>query len=225
MLGEGQVNLIMIFQRHDLVFSDFRKIDTSLIQNENFKRLISKNILPGIVRRDEKENTVGDNYYSDNEKVFIGFVHPYTENGRRLRFATSVPGKNITKLITPYEISKFKFEERTPALKSLSKIKSEYKVGVWGSTSLDIITGLSYTHEKSDLDLIVKNYSHDELISILKLCNEIESKNGIKIDVEITLKSGYGINLKEYTSKSDSLLGKGLRDVILIDRNSIEAYL
>ncbi|NYT04520.1 MAG: hypothetical protein GKC00_07435 [Candidatus Methanofastidiosa archaeon] len=215
----------MIFQRHDLVFSDWKKIDTSLVQNENFKKLILQDILPGIVRRDEIEASLGENYYSENEKVFIGFVYPYTENGRRLRFATSVDGDKITKLITPYEISNFKFESRTPTLSALSKIKDEFKVGVWGSTSLEIITGLPYTHDKSDLDLIVKNYSQDELISLLSLSNEIESTFGIKIDVEIHLKSGYGINLKEYASESDTLLGKGLRDVVLIDRKSIEAYL
>jgi phosphoribosyl-dephospho-CoA transferase len=215
----------MIFQRHDLVFSDWREIDTSLVQNENFKKLILQNVLPGIVRRDEIESTQGENYYSENEKVFIGFVYPYIENGRRLRFASSVPGNKIKKLITPYEISNYKFETRTSALSALSKIKNEFKIGVWGSTSLEIITGLPYTHDRSDLDLIVKNYSQDELISLLALCNEIESNFGIKIDVEIHLRSGYGINLKEFASESDSLLGKGLRDVVLIDRKSIEAYL
>lgn len=215
----------MIFHRHDLVFSDWKQIDTSTIQNEEFKKLILQNILPGIVRREEIDVTQGDNYYSENEKVFIGFVHPYTENGRRLRFGASVPGNKITKLVTPYEVSNFSFKSRTPALSALSQIIAQFKVGVWGSTSLEIITGLPYTHDMSDLDLIVKNYVPDELISLLSLCNEIESKMGIKIDVEIHLKSGYGINLKEYASESDTLLGKGLRDVVLIDRKSIEAYL
>ncbi|HOT85621.1 MAG: hypothetical protein KBB87_04525 [Candidatus Methanofastidiosum sp.] len=215
----------MIFQRHDLVFSDWKKIDTSLIQNEDFKELILKNVLPGIVRRDEIETTTGDNYYSENEKVFIGFVHPYTKDGRRLRFAASVPGNKIIKLITPYEITKYNFEERTPTLKALSQIIKEYNLGVWGSTSLEIITGLPYTHEKSDLDLIVKDFDQKELIELLSTCNEVELSHGIKIDVEIHLRSGYGINLKEYASESDTLLGKGLRDVVLIDRDSIEAYL
>ncbi|HNZ60504.1 MAG TPA: malonate decarboxylase holo-[acyl-carrier-protein] synthase [Methanofastidiosum sp.] len=215
----------MIFQRHDLVFSDWKKIDTSLIQNEDFKELILKNVLPGIVRRDEIETTTGDNYYSENEKVFIGFVHPYTKDGRRLRFAASVPGNKIIKLITPYEITKYNFEERTPTLKALSQIINEYNLGVWGSTSLEIITGLPYTHEKSDLDLIVKDFDQKELIELLSTCNEVELSHGIKIDVEIHLRSGYGINLKEYASESDTLLGKGLRDVVLIDRDSIEAYL
>jgi phosphoribosyl-dephospho-CoA transferase len=215
----------MIFQRHDLVFSDWKKIDTSLIQNEDFKELILKNVLPGIVRRDEIETTTGDNYYSENEKVFIGFVHPYTKDGRRLRFAASVPGNKIIKLITPYEITKYNFEERTPTLKALSQIINEYDLGVWGSTSLEIITGLPYTHEKSDLDLIVKDFDQKELIELLSTCNEVELSHGIKIDVEIHLRSGYGINLKEYASESDTLLGKGLRDVVLIDRDSIEAYL
>ncbi|HNV94606.1 MAG: phosphoribosyl-dephospho-CoA transferase [Candidatus Methanofastidiosum methylothiophilum] len=215
----------MIFQRHDLVFSDWKKIDTSLIQNEDFKELILKNVLPGIVRRDEIETTTGDNYYSENEKVFIGFVHPYTKDGRRLRFAASVPGNKIIKLITPYEITKYNFEERTPTLKALSQIINEYDLGVWGSTSLEIITGLPYTHEKSDLDLIVKDFDQKELIELLSTCNEVELSHGIKIDVEIHLRSGYGINLKEYASESDTLLGKGLRDVVLIDRETVEAYL
>ncbi|HNU61279.1 MAG TPA: malonate decarboxylase holo-[acyl-carrier-protein] synthase, partial [Methanofastidiosum sp.] len=184
-----------------------------------------QNILPGIVRREEIDVTQGDNYYSEKETVFIGFVYPYTENGRRLRFGSSVSGNKITKLVTPYEITNFKFQSRTPALSALYHVKNEFKVGVWGSTSLEIITGLPYTHDKSDLDLIVKNCAPDELIGLLALCNEIESKMRIKIDVEIHLRSGYGINLKEYASESDTLLGKGLRDVILIDRESIEAYL
>lgn len=215
----------MIFQRHDLVFSDWKQIDTSIIQNENFKKLILQNTLPGIVRREELDVTQGDNYYSENEKVFIGFVHPYTENGRRLRFGTSIPGNKIKKLVTPYEVSNFSFKPRTPALLALSQIIPLFKVGVWGSTSLEIVTGLPYTHDMSDLDLLVKNYTPEELINLLSFCNELESRIGIKIDIEINLKSGYGINLKEYASESDTLLGKGLRDVVLIDRKSIEAYL
>jgi len=207
------------------VFSDWRQIDTSTIQNEDFKKLIVQNILPGIVRREEIDTTQGDNFYSEKETVFIGFVHPYTENGRRLRFGSSIPGKNITKLVTPYEITNFKFQSRTPALSALYDIKNEFKVGVWGSTSLEIVTGLPYTHDMSDLDLLVKNYAPEELINLLSFCNELESRIGIKIDIEINLKSGYGINLKEYASESDTLLGKGLRDVVLIDRKSIEAYL
>ncbi len=152
-------------------------------------------------------------------------MHPYTKDGRRLRFAASVPGNKIIKLITPYEITKYNFEERTPTLKALSQIIKEYNLGVWGSTSLEIITGLPYTHEKSDLDLIVKDFDQKELIELLSTCNEVELSHGIKIDVEIHLRSGYGINLKEYASESDTLLGKGLRDVVLIDRDSIEAYL
>lgn len=215
----------MIFQRHDLVFSDWKQIDASTIQNENFKKLIVQNILPGIVRREEIDVTQGDNYYSENEKVFIGFVYPYTENGRRLRFGSSVPGNKITKLVTPYEVSNYSFKPRTPALSALFQIINQFKVGVWGSTSLEIITGLPYTHDMSDLDLLVKNYAPEELINLLSFCNGLESSIGIKIDIEINLKSGYGINLKEYASESDTLLGKGLRDVVLIDRKSIEAYL
>ncbi|MCC7572680.1 MAG: malonate decarboxylase holo-[acyl-carrier-protein] synthase [Candidatus Methanofastidiosum sp.] len=215
----------MIFQRHDLVFSDWKHIDISPIKNEDFRNLIVQNILPGIVRREEIDVVKGANYYSENEKVFIGFVHPYTENGRRLRFGTFVPGDRITKLITPYEVSNFSFKSRTPALSALSQIIAQFKVGVWGSTALEIITGLTYTHDMSDLDIIVKNYTSEELINLLSFCNELESSMGIKIDIEINLKSGYGINLKEYASESEALLGKGLRDVVLIERKSIEAYL
>lgn len=215
----------MIFQRHDLVFSDWNQIDTSNIQNDNFRKLILDNLLPGIVRREETDNSKRSNYYKDDEHVFIGFVYPYTIDGRRLRFASSVPGDTITKMITPYEIPNFQYESRTPSLSALSKIKENFEVGVWGSTSLEIVTGMQYTHNMSDLDLIVKNYSDEELIDLLSLCKKIESEMKIKIDVEVTLKSGYGINLKEYASKSDTLLGKGLRDVILIDRKDIEAHL
>jgi len=81
----------MIFQRHDLVFADWIGIDTSLVQNDNFRKLILESKIPGIVRREEIILTQGENYYTENEDVFIGFVYPYTEDGRRLRFASSVP--------------------------------------------------------------------------------------------------------------------------------------
>lgn len=215
----------MIFQRHDLVFADWKNMDTSLIQNEEFRNLIIQNKIPGIVRRDEKEVTDGENYYNQEEKVFVGFVHPVTENGRRLRFGSSIQGNKINKLITPYEVSKFEFDDRTPSLKALAEIKQNYNLGVWGSASLEIVTEYQYTHDMSDLDLIVKKYQPEALIELLSTCNELESLLGIKIDVEINLKNGYGINLKEYASESDTLLGKGLRDVVLIKRKSIEAYL
>jgi len=215
----------MIFQRHDLVFADWKSIDTSVIKNEDFRNLIIQSKIPGIVRRDEKDVTDGENYYTENEKVFIGFVHPVTVQGRRLRFGSSIQGNKITKLISPYEVSNFEFEARTPSLKALTDIRQSYNVGVWGSASLEIVTEYPYTHDMSDLDLIVKNYQPDVLIELLSKCNELESSFGIKIDVEIYLKNGYGINLKEYVFESDTLLGKGLRDVILIKRKSVEAYL
>ncbi len=215
----------MIFQRHDLVFAEWKQIDTSNIQNDSFRKLLHDNLLPGIVRREETDNSQGNNYYTQDEKVFVGFVYPYTIEGRRLRFASSVFGNKILKLITPYEVPNYSYEPRTPALSALALIKDHFEIGVWGSTSLEIVTGMHYTHDMSDLDLLVKNYSHEELVKLLSLCKKIESEMEIKIDVEVNLKSGYGINLKEYASENDTLLGKGLRDVILIDRMGIEACL
>jgi len=52
--------------------------------------------------------------------------------------------------------------------------------------------------------------------------NELEGMFGTRIDVELVTSDGYGINLKEYVQGGDTLLAKGLRDVILINRKDIE---
>jgi phosphoribosyl-dephospho-CoA transferase len=216
----------MEFRRHDLVMADWPEEMVSAIPHEGLRRLVKSGRVPGIVRRDEGcDDGLGREYYTQEDTIPLGFVHPFREHGARVRHAAHVEGRHALRVTTPYEVTGFPFEERTPALAALLDISATYSVGAWGSTALEIVSGLPYTDARSDLDLLVTGYDAEELCALSGELIRFEQVHGVRIDVEITLKNGYGINIKEYASSSKELLGKGLQDVILIKRDAVDALL
>ncbi|MBN1785459.1 MAG: hypothetical protein JW825_00515 [Candidatus Methanofastidiosa archaeon] len=211
----------MIFRRHDLVFSKWDEGDLAGLAHKNFKGLIMSGTLPGIVRREESvESPKMSNHYTEEDIVYLGFVYPNKENGSRVRFGTSIDGSRIERCLTPYDVADMEYEERSGPLKALTELRSDFDVGVWGSSSLEIVTGYHYTNETSDLDAICEYHDSLEVEELHSKVTELEGDIGIRIDVEITIPTGYGINLKEYAQGGKTLLAKGLRDVILINRNA-----
>ncbi|MHC1605201.1 MAG: phosphoribosyl-dephospho-CoA transferase MdcG domain-containing protein [Candidatus Methanofastidiosia archaeon] len=215
----------MKFWRHDLIFARWNKENLSYILEDDFREMINESIIPGIVRRNESNEFAGTNFYTRNETVYVGFVYPHKIDGNRIRYASSIAGKDITQKITPYTLPNELYEQRTLSLKVLHSIAKEFDVGVWGSNALEIATGLHYTDETSDLDLIVKDYNTKSLFGLWKHVRQMEKYKKIRIDVEITLPNGYDINLKEYVTASDTLVAKGLREVILLKRSTVEELL
>jgi phosphoribosyl-dephospho-CoA transferase len=173
--------------------------------------------IPGIVRR-------WDPYTEKMKGVPIGFTTPFLVEENRPRIASVVMEDEIEKIITPFELSNIPFETRNNCLSSLREILNldqEGRVGIWGSAALEVFTGLFYTHAFSDLDLVIENFS---FAGIQHFCAEIENisrKWGLRIDIEIRLENGWGINAKELLSSAKDILAKSLRDIDLISKEEI----
>jgi phosphoribosyl-dephospho-CoA transferase len=187
----------MEFRRHDLVMADWPEEMVSAIPHEGLRRLVKSGRVPGIVRRDEGcDDGLGREYYTQEDTIPLGFVHPFREHGARVRHAAHVEGRHALRVTTPYEVTGFPFEERTPALAALLDISATYSVGAWGSTALEIVSGLPYTDARSDLDLLVTGYDAEEPVHYPG-SHTLRTGAGVRIDVEITLK-----NATESTSRS-----------------------
>lgn len=174
--------------------------------------------IPGIVRREEN--------HSGDDIIPVGFSSPFSETGRRLRYPAFVYHDEIEKITTPYEILAFEFEPRTGCLEALKELRiaaleQKINLGVWGSAGLEIYTGLEYTHDSSDLDLLIAISDQSALRTLYSAIEETSDRYGCRIDTEIRLPSGYGVQAAEFFGNSSLLLAKGINDVILIPRNNL----
>jgi phosphoribosyl-dephospho-CoA transferase len=215
----------MRFNRHDLVFARWDDAALRGLGAGPFHEFISSGVIPGIVRREESAQRGTDPWYDASEEVYVGFVYPYKEDGHRLRYASSVRGSDITRVLRPYEVPHLRYERRTRPLRVLSEFSASYPVGVWGSASLEVVTGLDYTDDTSDLDLIVRGYGPEELLELARTTRAFEDAYDIRIDVEIELSTGYAINLKEYAADEEMVLAKGITGVELLERTMAEEQL
>ena len=216
----------MEISRHDLAMAEWDSTLIDAIPHAGLRDLVAKGRIPGIVRRDEANPlSTGAPFYTEHDIVPVGFVYPYREDGMRIRHPARIAGSAILRITTPYEVASLDYEHRTPALKALGALSARHPLGVWGSAALEIVTGLPYTDSLSDVDLLVRGCCAEELFELSRDVTATESELGIRIDVEISLNNGYGINLKEYNSSSPEVLAKGVSDVILLNREAIDSLL
>ena len=186
--------------------------------------------LPGIVRRvtdrdiDSARELYGE--ISGDDYIAIGFVIPFTPESRRIRVPCVLHHKCVTRRITPEQVAEMRFSPRTPALAALSvmkeSVKDRIKLGVWGSVALEIYTGLPYTDGGSDLDVILEGVSVEDVADMAKLADRLEECFSVRVDIEVQLKEGWGVNARELLSGRDTILVKGIREVKLARR---EAFL
>jgi phosphoribosyl-dephospho-CoA transferase len=174
---------------------------------------------PGIARREESPN-------ASPELVPVGFVSPWLDLGGRVRVATFVLERHVSRVTTPYETLRLPFRARNTCLTALALAMAEsaplgVELGVWGSASLEIYTRRPYTHDGSDLDLLVKPAPEPTLRKLLSLLQDLETDLGLRIDVEVDLPNGYGVQLKELAMDVKSVLGKGSTDVALLPQGEI----
>lgn len=174
--------------------------------------------IPGIMRREENTGAAGS--------IPVGFASPYLIEGRRQRIAAFVPVGEIAGIITPYEVVQYKNSYRTPCMQALEECrelarKLQLQLGVWGSTGLEVYTGLPYTHNRSDLDLLITDGDLAKIKIFYEAVGPFQQKYGCKIDVEIDLPTGYGVKLREIFLGTAEILGKSLNDVQLFPRDNI----
>ncbi len=176
--------------------------------------------IPGIVRREDGKQIP--------DTIPVGFSSPFRIEGNRLRIAGFVPTSAVIQVVSPFAVIDRGFVPRTPCLKALVEILSVagelgLKLGVWGSAALEIFTGLQYTDEASDLDLLVGMTRMDTIRTFTDSLSEIARAFHCKVDAELDLCSGYGVKVAELFMPTDTVLAKGLNDVILLPKQDILA--
>ena len=214
------------WERHDLVYltpegkrQAFRygeKEAGDSYSRECFQKTISR--CPGIVRRQE--------HTGDGPRLLqLGFSWYERRGGSRMRFASQAAPEEIVRLEKPWEVctgerhmKNQKLEQRLRAVLEEGK-KRGIRLGVFGSCALELATGLPYTDECSDLDLIVV-WDGEKIRDFYENCREITGDIGL--DLEILFPDQGSVKAAEWFSGAYTLLIKDLSGPRLIGREELE---
>lgn len=223
----------MRLQRHDMVLLqaqtaanitrellDYHGIDEKKVILSEWYLLLVNGLIPAIIRRGD------DLEKSQKGKIPIGISLPFRMEGQRVRFASWIDQQDILRVISPFQISSLPFKTLSNSLATLRQLINQWPVattglGIWGANALEILTGLNYTDDKSDVDILINCNEIDKLKKINKLVELLEMQHLCRIDIELTLDNNYGISLKEFFQHSSYVLGKSLTDVILLNKSEI----
>lgn len=179
--------------------------------------------IPGVVRREEGATRPG--------RIPAGFSAPLADQGGRLRIAAFVDPDQILRITNPFELlSTTAVTVRNKATAALGIAREHARtwnleLGVWGSVAQELYTGLPCTHQDSDLDLLVRPACREVLRRFLSAIGSIEQQLGLRVDVELDLPDGYGVQLKELFGPGRAILGKSVIEVALLSREQVLAAL
>ena len=177
--------------------------------------------IPGFLRRSEEKCT----------GLPLGFVHHKRIEGNRIRIGAFADADDIITIMTPYEVMQrkaFAYDAKSACIEEVSRLFSlaeifDLHVGILGSAALEMVTGLPYTDENSDIDLLIKPAPYNRLLQFYRAA--IASCENINMDFELDLPNGYGVKLAEIFMETQTVLGKSLDDVNLLSRKDIMEYL
>ena len=176
-------------------------------------------VIPAIYRRGcQQEHQAG---------YPVGFSFPLRDQGQRFKLATTLTANEIEHIVTPYQVAAGTIHyPDSRAMKTFANIRETWRwpnipLGLWGSCAMEMFSGIQYVDDDSDLDLIIQNVPLSCCTELYQFILAHEEKSKIIIDTEICLNNGYGVSLKEYMSKGETLLGKSLIDVRLLSRSSL----
>lgn len=213
------------YRRHDVVWlseRSCRAVAESMRRSatagaERMAALFVTGEIPAIIRRSAP---------CDGAGTGIGISFPLFEAGCRLRFAASVAAEGIRQLQTPYDIIDLPFDPCSRPFKVLAEIRQALpgwhgRIGVFGASALQIVTGLPYLREGSDLDLVLEGGSPDELSEAHRVLEEHEASSGIRIDAEVIVGRKFGIKLRELMSKQKTMLAKTIDAVEILERGDV----
>jgi phosphoribosyl-dephospho-CoA transferase len=219
-----------IYKRHDLVWLSDAGLDYAadniqncipLIPDKELRAIIfSSPPVPAIVRRQEP---------AEDWSLCVGFSFPRIIEGTRLRLSAKVPLDCVVGHKTPFDVLEYDIC-RLPGQEAIQAImdagnKYHTQVGLFGSAALHLVTGLPYWQENSDLDIYLRHSgSGQELTLFYKQLVFIEEQSGVTVDAEIECCGEYGVKLKELFGSGKTVLGKGLYDVALLKKSSLELF-
>ena len=156
----------------------------------------------------------------------LGFSFPVRLKGNRLRIASKARNYQVYEHMTPWQIAGLDYNVPDPYASALMALREAGKqcgapVGVFGAVALQIVTGLEYLHEKSDLDVIIPGTDELSVRQFWREVRNISLQFQLVIDGEVLIqKIGY-VKLSELVSTSSTVLVKGGRVSGLMPMNKV----
>ena len=174
--------------------------------------------VPGIVRREDGPSRLG--------RLPVGFSEPVSCGEGRLRIAAFARLEDVVRVTSPYETISLPLPRRTANTEALAAARAQAEslslvLGVWGSMAMELYTGLPCTRKGSDLDLLVAAAPQERLSVFMAAIKAIEERFDLRIDVELDLPNGYGVQLKELLGQGRTVLGKSINGVALLPRRQM----
>lgn len=218
-------------RRHNLVFLNkegkeriWQEISGSyagLAQKLVAEVLLGEADVPGFVRRDDYLEAT----------LPVGFVHYQRLEGNRLRIPAFAAASEVVTIMTPYEVMErkaYSYEAKNDCLRTVLKLYAvaeifDLQVGVLGSAALELVTGLPYTDKNSDIDLLLKPAKYNRLLQFYRAAQA--GFGEFNMDFELELPNGYGVKLAEIFMETQTVLGKSISDVALLNRKDVMQYL
>jgi phosphoribosyl-dephospho-CoA transferase len=141
---------------------------------------------------------------------------PPTEDKRRI--ALQFPRDGVTACMPPLALHRAIGKAPRAwkaALDSLmtAGINHHTEVRVFGSLLWQVLTGLDYLTASSDIDLLWCIEDRTRLWPLLECIGEIDTRSPMRIDGELLLPDGGGINWREMAGQPDEVLVKTLHGV------------
>ncbi|MGO5116283.1 malonate decarboxylase holo-[acyl-carrier-protein] synthase [Candidatus Avoscillospira sp. LCP25S3_F1] len=162
--------------------------------------------LPGICRVRPPELS--------DDLTALGFSFPIRIDGNRVRIATQGLLQEITKVLTPWEIPQWLPTlpaPAGPALLELAEAAANYDIpfGVFGSAALQAVTGRSYLHQHSDLDVVIGAAPRDSIQKFYQCLTQTSERTALHIDAELMLNDTCYVKLHELMRDQKTILAKG----------------
>ena len=182
----------------------------------------------GTDRSAEKIKISGDS----GKYLRLGFSWHERSGNVRMRFSSMVETSQVLRVVKPWDlvqyIDRMKNEDMRRKLALIRKTGMRYGVrwGIFGSCAMEMVTGLPYMDEDSDLDLIAmweqpeKNENErlniDRSRAFYKECKAIAGD--MSFDMEILFPGIGSVKASEWFSGSELVLIKNLSGAQLMER-------
>lgn len=145
--------------------------------------------------------------------VDCGLSFPLRVEENRKRFRLSAAETEITETVTPFQVAGLPIPDgaQSGLLREVMEAaeKSGIRLGLFGSTALQMFTGYPYLHQGSDLDLLIRTQSVDSLKEFAGSVQALKQASHAALDIEVMLAGGWYCKLSELLSGSQTVLAKG----------------
>ena len=153
----------------------------------------------------------------------LGLPLPPSAGKRRIAVAVSPDDiASLSALPTLCDVVSAAPEPWLPCLRELAALAERYEMqtGIFGSLGWQWLTGLNYLGPESDVDITWTPNSPDLVEAFLVDLAGLDARAPMRLDGELLLRSGDGVNWRELYSKSHHVAVKTAADVELHYRES-----